>query len=242
MRRLFFRAVFGGLLLAIFGISAWISFQRSILGRSILVPHLVGKAEQDARKIARDSGLTLVVEKGRERYDERVASHAVLLQQPGVGSFVKPGQAVRVVLSLGPRSLRVPDLAGLSPRAAGLSLLRASLALGEVSTDREYAREPGIFAQAPEPDTPASEGGPVAVLYNRGAPDRVFVMPGLVGRDAKKEKERLTVLGFRVGATRYESYEGLAPDTILKQYPPAGYPVSQKEAITLTAARPGEAS
>jgi len=238
VRRIVFRAVFGTALVAVFGVFGWLSFEKSVLGRSILVPNLVGRDLDQAAKVARDAGLDLLAEKGRDRYDEKVPAHAVLLQSPSVGSFVKPGQTVRVVLSLGPRSIRVPDLTGLSPRAASLMLSRASLALGAVSAERE-AQAAGITSQSPSPDAPAADGAPVGVLVNRGAPDRLFVMPDLVGRDAEHERERLTQLGFKVGAIHYDDYEGLAPDTILKQYPPAGYPCSPRDPVTFTAARAG---
>lgn len=237
MKRIFFRAAFGLLLAVLFTATAWVSFERSILGRSILVPNLTGKSAEEARKIVRDAGLDLAVESHRERYDEKIPPHAVLQQNPRIGSFVKPGQTVRVIVSLGPRSLRVPDLKGLSARAAALSLSRASLKLGAVSIERDPALSGGIGAQYPEPDTPASADAPVSVLVNRGIHERVFVMPDLIGGNAEREKERLTKFGFRVGATHYEPYEGLAPDTILKQYPPAGYPISTREAITFTAAK-----
>lgn len=235
MQRVVFRVLFGAVLAGVFAVAGWASFQRSVLGRSILVPNLTGKGVEEAQKIARDSGLSLVVEKGRERFDDRVPARAVLLQRPGVGSFVKPGQTVRVALSLGPRSILVPDLVGLSARAAALSLTRSSLRLGEVSIDRG-SQPAGVSAQYPPAETPAAESAPVAVLVNRSAGERLFVMPDLIGRDAEKEKERLTRIGFKVGATHYEVYDGLPANTILKQYPPAGYPCSPQDPITFTAA------
>jgi serine/threonine-protein kinase len=235
--RVLFRLAAGGALLAVFGVAGWFSFEKSVLGRSILVPDLTGKNLEDAGKVSRDAGLSLLVEKGRERFDEKVPPHAVLLQSPGVGSFVKPGQTVRVVLSLGPRSIRVPDLLGLSARAASVSLTRASLRLGEVSTDSDGVRPAGIWSQYPPPESPATDSTVVSVLTSRGARDSLFVMPDLVGRDGEHEKERLEKIGFRVGAIHYEAYEGIAPDTILKQYPPAGYPCSPREPITFTVAR-----
>lgn len=238
MKRVLFRIGFGAVLLAGFAIVAWMSFQRSVIGRSILVPNLVGRAVEDARKLARDSGMQLSVEDGRGRYDERVPVRAVLLQRPAVGSFVKPGQTIQVVLSLGPRAITVPELSGLSARAAAVTLARASLALGAVSVTREPApAEPGILCQEPESGLPVPEATPVAVLVNRAAPERLFVMPDLIGRDAQREIDRLTTFGFRFGTTHYEVYEGLPADTILKQYPPAGYPVSSNVPITLTAAQ-----
>jgi beta-lactam-binding protein with PASTA domain len=75
---------------------------------------------------------------------------------------------------------------------------------------------------------------------SRGAPDARIVMPDFVGKDAQAVKERLEKFGFRVGSARYEAYEGVRPNTILKQFPPAGYPLSNREVVSLTVSRPAE--
>ena len=75
------------------------------------------------------------------------------------------------------------------------------------------------------------------MLTNRGAPEARIVMPDLVGKDAQAVKERLEKFGFRVGSARYEAYEGVRPNTILKQFPPAGYPLSSREVVSLTVSR-----
>jgi beta-lactam-binding protein with PASTA domain len=61
-----------------------------------------------------------------------------------------------------------------------------------------------------------------------------------VGRDADKMRQRLETYGFRVGSARYEAYEGVAPNAILKQFPPAGYPISTHDVVSLTVSRAAE--
>lgn len=240
MRRILFRALYGAVLIGLFLVGAWIAFRGSIVGRSVTVPDLIGKAVPDATRIARASGLRIEAQTGRARSDEKIPRGRILLQEPEGGTLAKPAQLVRVVLSLGPSELRVPELAGLAPRAAAVKLNEASLVLGAVSWLREPAPHPGIVAQDPEPDVVAPKNLAVAVLTNRGQPDERFVMPDLVGQDADKMKARLETFGFRVGSARYEAYEGVAPNTILKQFPPAGYPLASHEVVSLTVSRPPE--
>src|SRR5262249_24907328 len=149
------------------------------------------------------------------------------------GSLAKPAQVVRVVLSLGPRQIRVPDLTGLSPRAAALRLSQDSLELGAVSPVRDAGARVGILAQNPEPEAATGKNCAVEVLTNRGLGETRYVMPDLIGRDAEQVKARLEAAGFRVGSARYESYEGVPADTILKQFPPAGYPLTTREVVSL---------
>ena len=241
MKRVLFRLLYSVLLVLVFGAGAWIAFRRSIQGRSLAVPDLLGKTMPEAIRIAHDVGLQVEEEASRARYDDQVLTHRVLMQQPEAGSLAKPSQVVRVVLSLGPRELRVPDLHGMPPRAAALKLSRATLQLGPVSWFRDVRLPTGIVAQDPEPETAVPKSAAVDVLTNRGMPETQFVMPDLVGQDAERIRARLETFGFRVGSARYESYEGVPPNTILKQFPPAGYPISNREVISLTVARVAQA-
>jgi beta-lactam-binding protein with PASTA domain len=236
-----FRVLYAALLAGVFLGAVWFGFRRAIVGRSVTVPDLTGKAPEDAETATRRLGLKLEEQQGRARYDERIAPGRVLLQQPEAGSLAKPAQVVRVVLSLGPRELHVPDLTGLAPRAAALKLSRDSLELGPASWYRDPASPPGIVAQDPEPETPAAKGEAVRVLMSRGSADTRIVMPDFVGKDAEAVKARLEKFGFRVGSARFEAYEGVKPNTVLKQFPPAGYPLSNHEVVSLTVSRSAEA-
>jgi beta-lactam-binding protein with PASTA domain len=121
-----------------------------------------------------------------------------------------------------------------------LKLARESLELGAVSWFRDPGAPPGILSQDPEPDVPANRGGAIRVLMSRGTPEIRILMPDFVGQDAQTVKGHLEKFGFRVGSARFEAYEGVAPDTILKQFPPAGYPLSNREVVSLTVSRPPE--
>ena len=66
-------------------------------------------------------------------------------------------------------------------------------------------------------------------------------MPDLVGKDAEAARARLEKFGFKVGSARFEAYEGVRPNTVLKQFPPAGYPLSSREVVSLTVSRSPDA-
>lgn len=240
MKRLLFRVGYGAVLAVLFAAGGWIAFRNSIVGRSVAVPDLTGKTMTEAIRLAHEAGLRVEEQATRARYDDQVLRNRVLLQTPETGSLAKPAQLIRVVLSLGPRELRVPDLLGLPPRAAASRLTQASLQLGPVSWYRDSQARTGIVAQDPEAETPAAKNMAVEVLTNRGLPESRHVMPDLIGRDAEKMRQRLELFGFRVGSARYEVYEGIPPNTVLKQFPPAGYPISNRDVVSLTVSRTAE--
>src|SRR5262249_47139892 len=238
--RVVFRLFYALLLLAVFTAGAWLAFQKSIVGRSVTVPDLTGKTVTESIRTAHDLGLKVEEESRRARPDEKVQKDRILSQQPEAGSLAKPSQVVHVIVSLGPAQLRVPDLEGLPPRAAAMKLSQQSLELGAVSWYRDGAEKVGIVAQDPEPEAVAARTSSVEVLTNRGAPETRYVMPDLVGKDAEQMRSKLEAAVFRVGSARFESYEGIAPNTILKQFPPPGYPIGSREVVSLTVSRPAE--
>jgi eukaryotic-like serine/threonine-protein kinase len=231
--RLFYALLLGG----IFLLGAWISFEKSIVGRSVTVPDLSGKTVVEAARLTHDMGLRVEEESRRARPDEKMPKDRILAQLPEAGSLAKPSQVVKVVVSLGPTQLKAPDLEGLPPRAAALKLAQQSLELGPVSWYRDPAAKVGIVAQDPEPDTTMAKSASVEVLTNRGIPESRYIMPDLVGKDAEQVRTKLQAAGFRVGSSRYETYDGIAPNTVLKQFPPAGYPIGAREVVSLTVSR-----
>ena len=120
MARILFRVAYGVLLVAIFLGGAWVAFQRSIVGRSVTVPDLTGKTVLDAIRVAHDAGLKVEDQSTRARNDDKVPRDRILAQDPEAGSLAKPAQVVRVVVSLGAKQTKVPELAGLPGRRRGL--------------------------------------------------------------------------------------------------------------------------
>ena len=230
------KLIFTGFLCAIFGLTAWFSFLYFLKGRSVSVPDLAGKRPDEARRILADKGLDFSLEPDLARYDEAVPAERVLSQNPRAGTPVKQGASVRVALSLGPRILAVPDLAGQTSRTASLQLDRLGLRLGTV-TNLAVPGVAGVISQDPPAGQRANPGSSVSVLIARdpGAPRRLI--PDLVGRDVDSARSELEAFGYRLGTIRNEGYEGVGDGRILRQYPLAGYPAPPGAVVTLTVSR-----
>jgi beta-lactam-binding protein with PASTA domain len=87
------------LLLGAFLFSAVTVMYFALRGRTVEVPNLVGKSEEDAASELEDSGLRIQL-KSRAHH-EQIPLNAVTDQEPPAGAVVKTGQLVRVSLSLG---------------------------------------------------------------------------------------------------------------------------------------------
>ena len=229
------RVLYALVLAAVLATAAWLSFSRFVAGKSTRVPDLTGLTVEEASARAAELGLSALVDPRRDDYDEKVPPRHVRAQQPTADMTVKEGQTVRLFLSLGPKTLRMPDLTGQSPRAAAAALVREGLGEPALAAVR-LPGSPGVVGQSLSPGAVVPPGTPLALLVNRGLPEAAWVMPDLIGRDVERVRAAFEARGFRVGGVRSQTYEGAVPGTILRQFPAAGFPVSRKDALSFVVA------
>lgn len=219
------------LLCVVFGLSAWVSFRYFLQGKSVAVPDLSGREVEEARRLLADKGLDLALEPDLAQYDEVVPPDRIRVQAPRAGTPVKSGATIRVSLSLGPRILSVPDLAGQTSRTALLALDRLGLVLGTV-TNLTVPGASGVVGQEPPPGERIGPGEKVSILVARDPGPVRRILPDFVGDDLEKATAQLTAFGYRIGSIREEAYEGVPAGRILRQYPLAGYPAPAGFAVS----------
>ena len=225
------------LVLAVVLVAAgWISFSRFVLGKSLEAPDMTKLSVEEASALAATRGLRLTVDQARADFSDDVPPHRVRGQVPAPRTEVKAGQTIRVHLSLGPKTIRVPELSGMTERTAALALTRSGLKEGALSVARETGA--GVVAQGVAAGATAAPETPVDLLMTRGAPDVAYVMPDLIGRDFEKVRAAFEARGFRIGGVKAQAYEGATAGTILRQYPQAGYPVTLKDTLSFVVASP----
>ncbi|HQR44822.1 MAG TPA: PASTA domain-containing protein [Thermoanaerobaculia bacterium] len=229
------RVLYALVLAGVLATATWISFSRFVAGRSTRVPDLTSLSVEEATARAAEIGLAAVVDPGKDDYDEKVPVRRVRAQEPAPETAVKEGQTVRLFLSLGPKTLRMPDLTGQSPRAAAAALVRQGLPEPALAAVR-LPESAGVVAQSASPGSVVPPGSAVALLVNRGPADAAWVMPDLIGRDVERVRTAFEARGFRVGSVKSQAYEGAPGGTILRQVPPAGFPVSRKDVLSFVVA------
>ncbi len=132
-------------------------------GLEILVPDLSGKTYQDAYAITKKDHLSLIID-GREYFDDTPAG-CIASQRPLPGTLVKPERRIYLIISQGPRTFRVPDLVGMSPRDAELTIIDSGMTLSQKRYRTSKKFPPGVVIdQQPKAhnEAPAKTG---VVLY-----------------------------------------------------------------------------
>jgi len=202
---------------------------------TVIVPDVRQMSEKQAEKFLARSSLEMVVE--RRDHHPDVPEGFVVSQRPRANDSVKEGRAVGVVMSLGARTLTVPDLKGQSLRQGELTLHSQKLRAGRVARvlDETDVRE-RVLAISPGPGAEVAEGAAVDILVEVGGRPRRYLMPDLSGQDVLFVRQSLEKRGFRISVVRYESRRDAYPNTVVDQSPKPGTMIREGDPIELVAA------
>lgn len=202
---------------------------------TVIVPDLRNISETQATITLEKLALNLRVE--RAENNALIPEGHIISQSPRPNENIKEGRTVEVVLSLGARTQRIPELKGLSLRQTRITLKRHNLRLGRVARVLAVgeARET-VLATTPPVGEEVVEGDAVDVVVAVGGQKERYMMPDLRGQDLLFIREKLRDMGFRVSGVRYESHKGVFPNTIVDQSPKPGTLIKEGDSIELVAA------
>lgn len=113
----------------------------------VTAPSLRGMTVPEAEEKLTDLGLKLKVS-GREHHTE-VPEGRIIRSEPYAGKRVKRGRAVQCVMSLGPRTVTVPKVTGLTIAAAERRLLDVGLAVEEIRRKASETARDEVLRQYP---------------------------------------------------------------------------------------------
>lgn len=226
--------VIGGALLATYLLFAAAALRVAVRTREVPVPDLTGRSINDASSLLSDAGLTMRVE-DRRRVDPKVPTGHVIAQDPPAGVTLRTARSVRVYVSAGSRSSRLPAVVALSERGASLQLEQNQIQIARVSEIRS-SRYPLDTVVAQDPPAEAASAT-VALLVNRGERGTRYVMPDLIGLDGERAAELLRSTGFRVSVVGQQPYPGVPAGIVLRQNPQPGFQVAPGEPIALEVSR-----
>ncbi|MBQ1072969.1 Stk1 family PASTA domain-containing Ser/Thr kinase [Micromonospora sp. C31] len=159
------------------------------------VPDVVGKEFELAEADLLDA--KLVVAKGAARYDDNLPAGVVMDTNPKVGTEVKPGDKVTVVLSKGKAPISVPNLVGKSLGEARTALAQLGLELVEPPTykDSDKPRDE-VLGQSPADGTGVERGAKVKLELSKGPP--LVAVPRAIDLPCQQAKQLLEGQGFPV--------------------------------------------
>lgn len=189
------------------------------------VPTLIGAEVEDARSTIERS--ELVVEVRRVQSDAPVGQ--VLEQDPLSGERVEKQSVVKLTVSKGPGTTKVPNLAGLSEKTAKSRLKKADLKAEierENSVDIELGR---VIRSDPRSSEVVTMGSRVLIVISSG-PAEVDV-PSVTGMSQEEAQTVLKEADLNVIIEREDSSKD--EGTVIEQTPAAGSRVDEGTSVTI---------
>lgn len=168
------------------------------------VPALRGMTLDEAQKALDDNHL----EQGDvvERFNERVAEGVVLSSDPAAGKELKRGATVDLVVSKGPKPIKVPDFTGKDADRAEEKLTALGLDVRRTDQNDDTVPKGDVITQSPNGGT-LRRGDLVTLTVSKG-PVLVEV-PNLRAVGVEEATRRLQELGFQVATQESGTYLGL---------------------------------
>jgi eukaryotic-like serine/threonine-protein kinase len=157
----------------------------------VTVPDVRGRSLEDATERIEDAGL--VVEGPEEAYDNQVPEGDVISQGIAAGEKVKRGDAVPVVVSMGPEPLEITDYTGQEADKAERELRELGFDVVLEEQPHNEVRTGFVISQSPNSGTGVS--GDQITLVVASQPDRIPV-PNVIGRNVEEAERILSEAGF----------------------------------------------
>ncbi|MGB9721304.1 MAG: PASTA domain-containing protein [bacterium] len=202
-------------------------------GGDVVIPDLTGSTPEQARVIAENRGLLLVV--GGEEENEKYADNQICRQAPLPGSIVRSKSSITVFISKGSSSVIVPDLKGLGLSEATIRLNEFGLRIGDIKTEENSTIDKDkIISTMPTAGSRVKKGDAVTIVLSGGA-ESVDV-PRVIGRALSTAKRIIEEKGFVVGSITYEVSTEFDVGIIMAQNPRAGTKAKKGSKIDLVVA------
>ncbi len=222
-------------LFAGFAVGAFLSFGKFWSATEVEVPDVVGRQMALATQLLEARKLRVNV---AEIYDEKIPPGQVVSQSPEAGSSVKEERVVTIYVSRGGEELTMPDLKGLSRRAAEDKLGKMGLKVGSVYEKEAESDTGTILEQEPAPGAKIAKGSSVDLTISKGKQIKTVRVPDYTGGTVEAARTGLASIRLKVGSvTRQASKQ--APGTIISQTPVGGTSMEEGAEVDFVVAAKG---
>jgi beta-lactam-binding protein with PASTA domain/predicted Ser/Thr protein kinase len=199
--------------------------------KSVTVPNVARQSEQAAGTTLRAAGLNPVPSLASST---TVATGLVISQSPQARSVVEKGTSVRIVVSGGPASIPLINVAGLSEAEALAKLRKAGFKPTSKTESSSTVAAGKVIGTEPPAGPELQVGSPVTVLVSSGPPP--VKVPDLSGESLSAAEATLMNEGLAVGTvTKKTSTQALG--TVLSQSPASGSSLHAGGKVNLTVAK-----
>ncbi|NLY43576.1 MAG: Stk1 family PASTA domain-containing Ser/Thr kinase [Clostridiaceae bacterium] len=195
------------------------------------VPNLIGKDFDTIKSIYNDPEKITVVEV-RQEFNDEVEKGKIISQDPSPNTMIKYPQTIEVVVSKGPKTVKVPDLTNKEYRQAEIELERKDLSYRVTYEYHDTIPEGIVIRHIPEAGVEVKVGETVHLFVSQGREIKMVKVDNYVGKTEDEAKRMIGQAGLVVGDITTEVNER-PKGTVISQSIPAGQEVEEKTVIDL---------
>ncbi|MFF9212716.1 MULTISPECIES: Stk1 family PASTA domain-containing Ser/Thr kinase [unclassified Streptomyces] len=214
--------------LLVLGVGAGVWYINS--GQFTKVPPLLAQSEEQARQRLDEAGLE--AGKVTYAYSDTVKRGTVISTDPEPGARIRDHDAVRLTVSKGPETVKVPDLQGYRLDKARAVLKDSGLEPGMIT--REFSDEVtrgSVIGTDPEAGTSRHAGSAVALTVSKGSPVEI---PDVTGSDLADARSELQDAGLKVKVAPERVNSEFDAGQVAAQSPDPGGQAAEGDTVTLT--------
>ncbi len=225
--------IIGLILLFVISISATIGITNATMPKEVQIPNLVGMTVDEAKALL-DKEKIKYVEESQEYNTEYEAGKIISQNPPYVENRkIKQNTEMKVVISLGTETTKVPKLKGLTKQEAEEAAKEAKIKL-EYEEEISKTVEAGvIIKQDTDEGKEVNAGDTVKVYVSIGTGIKQVVVSSVMYKDEESAKQILTGLGLSVDV-EYGEDKTRGNGVVLKQSIDSGKTVDEGTKITIT--------
>jgi serine/threonine-protein kinase len=195
------------------------------------VPSTAGESRSDAEAELEEAGFEPQAE---TVHSERVEAGLVIHSNPPAGTTATRGSTVLLVVSSGPKLLRVPVLVGVQ-RTVAVQRIRSRGFVPIVEEEESSAGAGEVIRQSPVAGSQLGRGASVTIVVSKG--EEKIEAPNVIGKLRPDAVEALRDLGLRPSVQETETEIPSQVGRVTDQFPPPGSALAPGSTVTLTVGR-----
>lgn len=208
------------------------SYNKFFVVKDVKVPSIIGLNEDEARKVLESKKLNMEI---ANRVNDKKPAGEVIRTYPDENTTVKQNSTVRVVISTGPKEVKVPDLTNLDLIAAESLIKTNGLKIGVIERkNSDEVSKDLIISQSPEKGTMVQEGTEISIIISDGPELKLVTVPSLLGKTLDEAKNLLKKYNLSLGTISYSVDTNYTDGVVIDQDVAPNIQVREKTIINIT--------
>lgn len=202
------------------------------LHKTLEVPPIIGKSASQYERELNELGLKYQVS---GYIESDLEENFVVDTFPKVGTLVKKGDTVKVVLSEGVEKIQVPDITNHTLDRARVILNNLGLSIGNIEERFSDVYDIGkIMIQNPNYNTEVEEGTLVDIVVSKGSETRLVVVPEFIGLSLVEAQNLASLNGISINLNPVDTIDKDKHEKIFDQSVPKDIEIKPTVVIELS--------